>query len=100
MKKILKLFLFVMAVLVMPVVANAAEVDVTDEASLKAALKDSSDLSFGNVVGSNIFNTFFILGVATFFVPLAISKDMKKYDIPIMIGIYLMLILFNQLMLA
>ena len=40
MKKILKLFLFVMAVLVMPVVANAAEVDVTDEASLKAALNN------------------------------------------------------------
>lgn len=43
MKKILKLFLFVMAVLVMPVVANAAEVDVTDEASLKAALNNVSE---------------------------------------------------------
>lgn len=63
--------------------------------SLKAALKDSSDLSFGNVVGSNIFNTFLILGVATFFVPLAISKDMKKYDIPIMVGLYGLMLLFG-----
>lgn len=43
MKKILKLFLFVMAVLVMPVVANAAEVDVTDEVSLKAALNNVNE---------------------------------------------------------
>ena len=63
--------------------------------SLKAALKDSSDLSFGNVVGSNIFNTFLILGVATFFVPLAISKDMKKYDLPIMVGLYGLMLLFG-----
>ena len=32
--------------------------------SLQAALVGSNELSFGNVVGSNIFNTFFILGVA------------------------------------
>lgn len=63
--------------------------------SIKAALKDSSDLSFGNVVGSNIFNTFLILGLATFFVPLAISKDMKKYDIPIMVGLYGLMLLFG-----
>ena len=62
--------------------------------SLKAALSNSSDISFGNVVGSNIFNTFLILGVATFFVPLAISKDMKKYDIPIMVILYGLMLLF------
>ena len=62
--------------------------------SLIAALENASDLSFGNVVGSDIFNTFFILGVSTFFIPVAISKDMKKYDIPIMIGLYLLMLLF------
>ena len=63
--------------------------------SLKASLSNSSDISFGNVVGSNIFNTFLILGVATFFVPLAISKDMKKYDIPIMVLLYGLMLLFG-----
>ena len=62
--------------------------------SLKAALKDSSDLSFGNVVGSNVFNTFFILGAASLFIPLVFNKDMKKYDIPIMVGLYVVMILF------
>lgn len=62
--------------------------------SLKAALKDSSDLSFGNVVGSNIFNTFFILGAASLFIPLVFNEDMKKYDIPIMVGLYVVMILF------
>ncbi len=63
--------------------------------SLKAALKDSSDLSFGNVVGSNIFNTFFILGAASMFIPLVINKDMKKYDIPIMVCLYGLMLLFG-----
>ncbi len=62
--------------------------------SLLAALENSSDLSFGNVVGSDIFNTFLILGVASIFIPLAINKDMKKYDIPIMIGLYVLMIIF------
>ena len=63
--------------------------------SLNAALGGSSDLSFGNVVGSNIFNTFLILGVASFFVPLVFNRDMKKYDVPIMVFIYLVLLLFS-----
>ena len=62
--------------------------------SLLAALENSSDLSFGNVVGSDIFNTFLILGVASIFIPLAINKDMKKYDIPIMVGLYILMIVF------
>ena len=63
--------------------------------SLNAALAGSSDLSLGNVVGSNIFNTFLILGAAALFVPLAFDKDMIKYDVPIMVGIYVILLLFS-----
>lgn len=63
--------------------------------SLQAALAGSNDLSFWNVVGSNIFNTFFILGTASFFVPLVISKEMKKYDIPIMVLLYGVMLLFG-----
>ena len=63
--------------------------------SLQAAFAGSSDLSMGNVVGSNLFNTFLILGVAALFVPLAFDDAMRKYDVPIMVGIYLVLFLFS-----
>lgn len=63
--------------------------------SINAAINDLNDLSIGNVVGSNIFNTLLILGVSTIFTVLCVSKDMKKYDIPIMIFVYLVLILFS-----
>ena len=63
--------------------------------SINASLNNLKDLSVGNVVGSNIFNTLFIIGISALFTPLIISKDMKKYDIPIMIGLYLVLILFS-----
>jgi cation:H+ antiporter len=58
-------------------------------------LVGSSDMSVGNVVGSNICNMFLILGLSAIFTPLIISKDVKKYDIPIMFGIFLSLILFS-----
>ena len=63
--------------------------------SINAAINDLNDLSIGNVVGSNIFNTLLILGVSSIFTVLCVSKDMKKYDIPIMIFVYLVLILFS-----
>jgi cation:H+ antiporter len=63
--------------------------------SINAALAGSNDLSLGNVVGSNSFNTFLILGLSSIVVPLVIGDDMKKYDIPIMLGIYGLLLLFG-----
>ena len=63
--------------------------------SLQAALVGSNELSFGNVVGSNIFNTFFILGVGSIFIPLVINEDMKKYDIPIIVLLYGLMLLFG-----
>ena len=61
--------------------------------SISAALKGLDASSVGNIIGSNIFNTLFILGSSAIFTPLIVSKEMKKYDIPIMIGIYGVLIL-------
>ena len=54
-------------------------------------------MSVGNVVGSNICNIFLILGLASIFTPLLISKDVKKYDIPIMVGLFVLLIVFSYL---
>ena len=61
--------------------------------SISAALSGSNDLSLGNVVGSNTFNTFLILGLSSIVVPLIIGDDMRKYDIPIMLGIYGLLLI-------
>ncbi len=63
--------------------------------SIHSALNGMSDMSIGNVVGSNIFNTLLILGVSSIIVPLSVSKEMKKYDVPVMIVIYAVLILFS-----
>lgn len=63
--------------------------------SINAAITKNNGLSLGNVVGSNTFNTFLILGVSSIIIPLSINKGMKKYDIPIMLGIYAVLLLFG-----
>lgn len=63
--------------------------------SLQSSLAGKNDLSFGNVIGSNIFNTLVVVGVSAIFIPLVVSKEIKKYDLPILIGIYLLLILFG-----
>lgn len=62
--------------------------------SINSAINGMNDMSIGNVVGSNIFNTLFILGVSSLIVPLAIGKDIKHFDVPIMVGLYVVLMLF------
>ena len=62
--------------------------------SLTAAIKGQNDMSFGNVIGSNIFNTFVVIGTAAIFTPMLIDKNMKKFDLPILMGIYGILALF------
>ncbi len=53
--------------------------------SLKAAFDDQAGIAVGNVVGSNIFNVLFILGVAALIVPLAVAPQLIRLDIPLMI---------------
>lgn len=50
--------------------------------SLSSALKGTADMAVGNVVGSNIFNTMFIIGVAALVLPIATTRAMVKKDIP------------------
>ena len=51
--------------------------------SLVSALKGTADLAVGNVVGSNIFNTLLIVGVAAMVSPMTILPSTVKKDIPI-----------------
>ena len=50
--------------------------------SLTAAIKGSSEISIGNVVGSNICNSLLILGCASLFCTLQAKKEVRKRDFP------------------
>lgn len=54
--------------------------------SLDAAWQGASDLSLGNVVGSNIFNVLFILGLSAVVMPLLVASQMVRREVPIMIA--------------
>ncbi len=60
--------------------------------SLQAALKGQSDLSLGNVVGSNIFNVLLILGVCALIIPLFVQLQLIRLDVPLMIAISVLLL--------
>ena len=63
--------------------------------SVTAALSGNADISYGNVIGSNIFNVFVVIGASAVFTPMLIDKAMKKYDIPILLGIYGLFAIFS-----
>lgn len=63
--------------------------------SLTGAFKGLADISIGNVVGSNIFNTLLILGLTAVIMPIAITEQNRKRDIPITIFVTLVFILFG-----
>lgn len=54
--------------------------------SLRAALQGQSDISVGNVVGSNICNIGLILGLCALITPIATNSQIIRIDIPIMLG--------------
>jgi cation:H+ antiporter len=60
--------------------------------SVDAALSGSVDVAVGNVVGSNIFNVLFILGVSALIVPLAVHAQIVRQEVPIMIAATLLFI--------
>ena len=60
--------------------------------SLTGAIQGNADISIGNVVGSNIFNTLFILGVTALILPVSMTMENRKRDIPITLGVSLLLV--------
>ena len=54
--------------------------------SIVAARKDESDIAVGNVIGSNIFNIFFILGTSAAISPMNVT-DSYLYDILVLLVI-------------
>ena len=63
--------------------------------SISSALKGSADITIGNVVGSNILNVLIILGISAVITALAVQKSTKWIDIPVTIGITVLLLLLG-----
>ena len=65
--------------------------------SFIGALNGNADVAIGNVVGSNIFNVLGILGLTALFFPIAVSKTNMKFELPVCIGVsvLLTLLVFN-----
>ena len=62
--------------------------------SLIGAINGNADVAIGNVVGSNIFNIFGILGLTAIFFPITFSRENLKFDIPFCLGVSVLLALF------
>jgi len=59
--------------------------------SVAAVLGGTTDIAIGNVVGSNIFNVLFILGLSALITPLVVNIQLIRQEVPIMIGASLLL---------
>ena len=64
--------------------------------SFISSIQGKADMAIGNVVGSNIFNTFVILGITALICPLAITKESLKRDLPLNIIVTGLLILLGM----
>lgn len=63
--------------------------------SISSAISGSIDMSVGNIVGSNMFNMLLILGLVAIFKPLTMEKSSKKIDLPFLIAVTGILMLFG-----
>ncbi|SET34796.1 calcium/sodium antiporter [[Clostridium] polysaccharolyticum] len=63
--------------------------------SISAALKGSTGIAIGNVIGSNIMNILLILGITSCIVPLKVARTTVKYEIPFTILISIVLVVYG-----
>ena len=58
---------------------------------IQAGAAAEPDLAFGNVIGSNIFNVLFILGLSALITPLVVAQQLVRVDVPLLLGVSLLL---------
>jgi cation:H+ antiporter len=63
--------------------------------SVAAVMEGKSDMAVGNVVGSNIFNVLFILGLSALIVPLVVNRQLIRQEVPIMFGVTALVVLLS-----
>ena len=64
--------------------------------SLTGAISGHADISIGNVIGSNIFNTLLILGVTALIMPIAVTRNNRRRDIPVTMAVTVLLALMGM----
>ncbi len=61
--------------------------------SVIAAFKKETDISVGNIIGSNIMNILSVLGFTSLVSPVKVSTEIVGFDIPWMLGVSMLLLL-------
>ncbi|MGM9743368.1 MAG: sodium:calcium antiporter [Candidatus Cryptobacteroides sp.] len=64
--------------------------------SLTGAFHGNADVAVGNVVGSNIFNVLFILGITALLFPVTMTESNRRKDIPVTLAVTIVLLLFGM----
>lgn len=59
--------------------------------SVIAARKGEHDLALGNILGSNLFNTLAVVGIAGMIAPVSVANEVLSRDLPVMAGLTLAL---------
>jgi len=62
--------------------------------SITASINNLNDISFGNIIGSNLMNTMVILGISAVFSPIIVKERMVKKEIPFNLLATFILIIF------
>jgi cation:H+ antiporter len=62
--------------------------------SIAAVRKGENDLALGNVIGSNLFNSLGVIGLAGLISPAAVSADLITRDLPVVFGLTIALVVF------
>ncbi|MBE9532806.1 MAG: calcium/sodium antiporter [Proteobacteria bacterium] len=65
-------------------------------ASIISALKNEHDIAVGNILGSNMFNILAVLAMPGLIAPSQIDPEVLQRDVPVMIGLFIMLYLFAR----
>jgi cation:H+ antiporter len=60
--------------------------------AIQAGLNEQPDVALGNVVGSNVCNVLLVLGLCATVTPLFVQQELVRRDVPIMIGVSLLLL--------
>jgi cation:H+ antiporter len=63
--------------------------------SLQSSYAGQADIAIGNVVGSNIANVLFILGISALITPLVVAQQLIRLDVPLMIGLSVLVLLMG-----
>ena len=62
--------------------------------SFMSVLRGSSDMSVGNIIGSNVFNILVILGVSAIMRSMPVEKTLLRRDLPICLAFSVLLVTF------